>query len=359
MCTGASCIYPLLGSKLFGWHFRASDRCAKLALKNVTANKLENRISLVLVDEDDPPLLKLVDQANRYHFCVCNPPFFNSKEEQESTHLRQTKPLSDNPGKEHEAVTRGGELEFIEKLLQDSLTLKKTIIWYTSLVGKKRSFLSIVKRLKGLREVTTIKWTQFTQGKTTRWAVAWSFYAIYIDEERMQTAPTALPAKRFKSTSEENKEVLKTTQLLLSVASGHKEELLDDVRSIFKEYELKYNLESALLQLFKVEARTCTWSRRARRKKKRLSDFPSEPKGLPPSDFPIFIALFQILRGDDKSLARPLQVTLWITLLRGDFGKFVSFELHFARALEKFGKYKVLNYNVYGRSLTPIKSDLR
>jgi hypothetical protein len=36
----------------------------------------------------------------------------------------------------------------------------------------------------------------------------------------MQTAPTALPAKRFKSTSEENKEVLKTTQLLLSVASG-------------------------------------------------------------------------------------------------------------------------------------------
>jgi len=48
----------------------------------------------------------------------------------------------DNPNRVCEAtpnelVTEGGELKFIEKIIEDSLIFKERIIWYTSLIGRK------------------------------------------------------------------------------------------------------------------------------------------------------------------------------------------------------------------------------
>lgn len=45
--TGASCIYPLLGAKLNGWHFLATEvdeLSVSFAEKNVKGNGLESKI---------------------------------------------------------------------------------------------------------------------------------------------------------------------------------------------------------------------------------------------------------------------------------------------------------------------------
>ena len=45
--TGASCIYPLLGAKLNGWHFLATEvdeSSVSFAEENVKSNGLESKI---------------------------------------------------------------------------------------------------------------------------------------------------------------------------------------------------------------------------------------------------------------------------------------------------------------------------
>jgi len=53
--TGASCIYPLLGTKLYKWHFIASDinpESIQHALNNININKMSDYIECKLVQKE-------------------------------------------------------------------------------------------------------------------------------------------------------------------------------------------------------------------------------------------------------------------------------------------------------------------
>lgn len=72
-------------------------------------------------------------------------------------------------------ITPGGEVAFIESLVQQSLALKTHILWYTSMFGKLSSVSVVVQKLldSGINNWAV---TEFVQGKgTRRWAVGWSF----------------------------------------------------------------------------------------------------------------------------------------------------------------------------------------
>lgn len=61
--VGASCIYPLLGCKLFDWNFVGSDSdpdAISCAFHNIARNHLQDRISVVLVN-DSLPLQTVVE----------------------------------------------------------------------------------------------------------------------------------------------------------------------------------------------------------------------------------------------------------------------------------------------------------
>ncbi len=78
-------------------------------------------------------------------------------------------------GTEVEMVTPGGEVEFVSKVIKESLKLRETVQWYTSMVGKLSSLSAIIEMLM---EVGNNNWavTEFIQGtKTRRWAIAWSW----------------------------------------------------------------------------------------------------------------------------------------------------------------------------------------
>jgi 23S rRNA (adenine1618-N6)-methyltransferase len=72
-------------------------------------------------------------------------------------------------------VTRGGEVDFVKRMIDKSLQLRDRIQWYTSMLGKLSSVSILVETLikHGNHNFAV---TEFEQGsKTKRWAVAWSW----------------------------------------------------------------------------------------------------------------------------------------------------------------------------------------
>ncbi|XP_051521700.1 RNA N6-adenosine-methyltransferase mettl16-like isoform X2 [Myxocyprinus asiaticus] len=179
--TGASCIYPLLGASMNGWFFLATevdDICFNYAKRNVEQNHLAELIKVVKVPQKTLLMDALKDESIVYDFCMCNPPFFANQLEAKGVNSRNSRrppPSSINTGGVTEIMAEGGELEFVKRIIHDSLQLKKRLRWYSCMLGKKCSLAPLKDELRkqGVPKVTH---TEFCQGRTMRWALAWSFY---------------------------------------------------------------------------------------------------------------------------------------------------------------------------------------
>ncbi|ELK27002.1 Methyltransferase-like protein 16 [Myotis davidii] len=180
--TGASCIYPLLGSTLNGWYFLATevdDMCFNYAKKNVEQNNLSDLIKVVKVPQKTLLMDALKEESEIiYDFCMCNPPFFANQLEAKGVNSRNSRrppPSSVNTGGITEIMAEGGELEFVKRIIHDSLQLKKRLRWYSCMLGKKCSLAPLKEELR-VQGVPKVTYTEFCQGRTMRWALAWSFY---------------------------------------------------------------------------------------------------------------------------------------------------------------------------------------
>ncbi|CAM8932158.1 unnamed protein product [Rhodiola kirilowii] len=217
--TGANCIYPLLGSSLLGWSFVGSDVtdvAVQWAETNVKSNphlselieirkatggdtesssvSYDDRLFVALDENgsDDadilpscsnkgeaplgysqkyfgPPILVgVVKDGETFDFCMCNPPFFDDMEK------AGLNPKTACGGTSAEMVCPGGEKAFILHLIEDSVVLKQSFRWYTSMVGRKINLKFLMSKLREVN-VTVVKTTEFVQGQTCRWGLAWSF----------------------------------------------------------------------------------------------------------------------------------------------------------------------------------------
>ncbi|XP_053562250.1 RNA N6-adenosine-methyltransferase METTL16 isoform X2 [Bombina bombina] len=180
--TGASCIYPLLGATLNGWYFLATevdDICFNYAKKNVEQNNLSDLIKVAKVPQKTLLMDALKEESEIiYDFCMCNPPFFANQLEAKGVNSRNPRrppPSSVNTGGITEIMAEGGELEFVKIIIHDSLQLKKRLRWYTCMLGKKCSLAPLKEELR-IQGVPKVAHTEFYQGRTMRWALAWSFY---------------------------------------------------------------------------------------------------------------------------------------------------------------------------------------
>lgn len=180
--TGASCIYPLLGATLNGWYFLATevdDMCFNYAKKNVEQNNLSELIKVVKVPQKTLLMDALKEESEIvYDFCMCNPPFFANQLEAKGVNSRNSRrppPSSVNTGGITEIMAEGGELEFVKRIIHDSLQLKKRLRWYSCMLGKKCSLAPLKEELR-IQGVPKVTFTEFCQGRTMRWALAWSFY---------------------------------------------------------------------------------------------------------------------------------------------------------------------------------------
>ncbi|KAF2963664.1 hypothetical protein GQX73_g9904 [Xylaria multiplex] len=72
-------------------------------------------------------------------------------------------------------VCAGGEVQFVERMINESLVLKNRVQWYTAMLGKRSSVDVLIDTLKKHR-INNFALTTFIQGsKTRRWALGWSF----------------------------------------------------------------------------------------------------------------------------------------------------------------------------------------
>ncbi|XP_078440677.1 uncharacterized protein LOC144710716 [Wolffia australiana] len=183
--TGANCIYPLLGASLLGWSFVASnvtEAALEWARKNVQNNPhLSHLIEIRNADANSEKptedllcspavLVGVVRENEEFDFCMCNPPFFESLEE------AGLNPRTACGGTPEEMVCPGGERAFISRIIEDSNKLKLRFRWFTSMVGRKINLKFLVSKLREAG-VSIVKTTEFVQGKTARWGLAWSFLA--------------------------------------------------------------------------------------------------------------------------------------------------------------------------------------
>ena len=90
-------------------------------------------VAIVLQVDSDVVLDGIVDENTNYDFCMCNPPFFQDSMDRDgdTSNRTGTRPSPPNPSTskiaDHETVTKGGEVQFVSRILADSLKLRTKI----------------------------------------------------------------------------------------------------------------------------------------------------------------------------------------------------------------------------------------
>eukprot|EP00884_Botryococcus_braunii_P012832 jgi/Botrbrau1/2154/Bobra.0093s0055.2 len=201
---GASLIYPLLGAAITGWRFVGVDitpQACHWAGHNASMNP--HLQGLIEVRRVEPPtgalplaegvLLPAVREGERFAFSMCNPPFFESLEE------AGRNPGTAYAGTAEEMVCPGGEAAFVSQMLRDSVLMQERICWYTTMVGKKAT-LRTLRQAVQRAGATAVRTTELAQGRTSRWAVAWSYTVRGLSQDALLRPGGTLPAPAIRHT---------------------------------------------------------------------------------------------------------------------------------------------------------------
>ncbi|KAK7180972.1 uncharacterized protein CC84DRAFT_273337 [Paraphaeosphaeria sporulosa] len=180
--TGASAIYTMLCLKSRpAWTMCATDvdkKSFESAARNLTINNLITRAKLLQTIDSQPLIPLQYLGVDKLDFTICNPPFFADEMDMRQSLSGEGKSVRPNAvctGSENEMVCRGGDLGFVTRIVDESLTLRERVTWYTSMFGKMSSAKAIIGLLK---EKSVTNWAVGSidvGGGTKRWIVAWSF----------------------------------------------------------------------------------------------------------------------------------------------------------------------------------------
>ncbi len=181
--TGASVIYPILGCKIYGWQFKASE-INKLSLQNakkiIEINELGNCIKLSLQKKTKHILKGIILPEEKFTASICNPPFYSTAEEAKKANLRKNKALKltvnsrNFEGLSNELWTEGGEIQFIKNYIKESFIFKNQVEIFTTLVAYNKHLPVLIKLLKQYK-VKQYKVIQFGQGQKQSQILTWQF----------------------------------------------------------------------------------------------------------------------------------------------------------------------------------------
>lgn len=181
---GASCVYCLLAVRMHPeWKMYAleiDDENIKFAGENIKQNQLNDRVDLITQEHNKVIFTTLFKKfPGDKTFCICNPPFFKSHEEfigeNRSGKRKASKSAGSHSGSPVELIYEdGGELGFVTRILCESLELKEKVKIYSTMIGCKKNLHKFMNELR-TRKVDNFITTEFVQGKTMRWGIAWSF----------------------------------------------------------------------------------------------------------------------------------------------------------------------------------------
>jgi 23S rRNA (adenine1618-N6)-methyltransferase len=202
-------------------------------------------------------------------FVMCNPPFYSSEEDMAAAYeLKTLSPSAICTGSTNEMICAGGDIGFVERILEESLKLRGRVRWYSSMLGRLASLQMFVAKLKE-NGITNYAVTNLKAGrKTRRWAVAWSFGDLRPGNDVARHGEVVAAV------------VPMATEWTVNVGgdgaadAGSVEELGEKVNAVMKELDLRWQWR-APIHAGVAFARENVWSRSARRKRK----FQQQQKG--------------------------------------------------------------------------------
>jgi 23S rRNA (adenine1618-N6)-methyltransferase len=193
--VGANCVYPIIGNKEYGWSFIGSDIDAvavECANKIISSNpSLKNNVEVRLQKSSAFIFKNIVQENESFDFSICNPPFHSSLAEAQAGTIRKlsnlggkkaNKAILNFGGQNAELWCNGGELEFVSRMINESVHLSKQCFWFSSLISKSLNLPAIHNALEKVNpfEVRTI---EMAQGNKVSRIVTWTFLNASQQEE--------------------------------------------------------------------------------------------------------------------------------------------------------------------------------
>lgn len=213
--VGANAIYPIIGVTSYDWSFVGSD-VDDVAVKNAKTIASKNSVLMnkfqVRKQANSTHIFNGVIEGNeRFTFTMCNPPFHKSAQEALSGTRRKTSNLARNKqkrrggipkdnqaqgfgygssllerknrdqaanlnfkGQANELWCEGGELAFIQRMVEESVLVKENVVWFTCLVSKS-AHLKAIKTSINYHGATQCKVIDMGLGSKLSRFIAWSF----------------------------------------------------------------------------------------------------------------------------------------------------------------------------------------
>ena len=187
--TGANCIYPILGSRIYNWSFVATDidplsiKTAELIVKS--NRNLSTNIRLREQKSSNAIFDGIIKPKDKFALTLCNPPFHASMEKAQAGTVRKVRNLHKGRQTEHKAALNfggqknelccpGGEIAFLKQMCIESKHYAQQVNWFSSLVSKSENIAPLKKLLTKLsaKEIKVIK---MSQGQKTSRLIAWHF----------------------------------------------------------------------------------------------------------------------------------------------------------------------------------------
>ncbi|MBK1895840.1 23S rRNA (adenine(1618)-N(6))-methyltransferase RlmF [Chryseobacterium paridis] len=185
--VGANLVYPLIAHRSYGWKMLGTD-INKASLENAQRILDQNPdLSTVIQLKQQPDsthiFKNIIDNGDRFTFSMCNPPFHDSEESALKGNIRKTKnlnkskvqkPLLNFGGQQSELWCEGGELAFITKMINESISYSSQILWFTCLVSKKDNLHKLTTLLQKVKAID-VKIIDMAQGQKISRMLAWTF----------------------------------------------------------------------------------------------------------------------------------------------------------------------------------------
>ena len=163
--VGANCVYPLLGHAEYGWRFLGVD-IDQAALANAQTILGKNPALAAAIELRHQPVwdnifVGLLRSGENFDLSICNPPFHNSPDEVIAVSQRKWNNLGMPGAKKGAAQPRlnfggggtelwcnGGERAFVKTMIEQSATIPKRCLWFTSLVSRAEHLQHVEAALK-------------------------------------------------------------------------------------------------------------------------------------------------------------------------------------------------------------------
>ncbi|RKY20987.1 MAG: 23S rRNA (adenine(1618)-N(6))-methyltransferase RlmF [Planctomycetota bacterium] len=185
--TGASCIYPLIGAREYGWRFvgtEADPASARWAAGLVAAHpQVADRIEVRLQSSRLRCFEGVIEPGERFDLSLCNPPFYASAREAARGNRRKRRNLGGGRkggdvrnfgGKAGELWCAGGELGFVQRMISESAARPQLCRWFTTLVARGATLPRLRRALDdaGASEVRVL---ELSHGAKQSRILAWRF----------------------------------------------------------------------------------------------------------------------------------------------------------------------------------------